>query len=334
MHFALDEQIVSQPSALRTLLAYPHVPTLDANRPLIFTGIGTSLHACRVAAYWAWLLSDGEVQPLAINAHDLALSAPVPMNAQVVVVSHRGTKRLSLAALERARGRGAVTVAIVGEGAPEPGAHTVIRTCPNERSGVHTVSYTTALTVLGQLVAGMLGERGAQLSTALSTVPDAIEQTLTKPAPVAIAEQLAGREPLLIAGWGLDAITADEAALKIKEGTYQWAEGLETEQALHGPPAAMRAGMGAITITPATDDGGRIATLRTLLADLHVSAFTCGEHDEDLPFAPIDPLARPLVSIVPLQRLTAEIARLNHSNPDMIHRDVEPWSNAMGKIVL
>ena len=48
MNFALDTQIASQPAAIARVLAQVEVPTLDAGRPLIFAGIGTSLHACRI----------------------------------------------------------------------------------------------------------------------------------------------------------------------------------------------------------------------------------------------------------------------------------------------
>lgn len=335
MHFALDDQIASQPQAIRSLLARIQVPALDGNRPLIFTGIGTSLHACSIAALWVSELTSGQVRPAVIHAHDLALSAPINARDQIIVVSHRGTKRFPGAVLVRARSVGATTVAVVGEGAPEPQADAVIRTCPDERSGTHTVSYTTALTALGRLVAQLAhGDQGSLFTAALESVPAAIEQALAQDAPVTAARQLEGREPILVAGVGLDAITGREAALKIKEGTYQWAEGMETENALHGPPAAMRAGMAGLTITPAADDAGRTEDLRTTFSGLGVISLTCGTVDEDLRFPSVHPLVRPLVSIVPLQRLTAELARLKQTNPDDIHRDVEPWKTAIGRVTL
>ncbi len=270
-----------------------------------------------------------------MHAHDLALSAPLNARDQVVLVSHRGTKRFPNAVLARARSVGASTVAIVGENAPLPQADMVIRTCPDEKSGTHTVSYTTALTALGCLVAQLArGEQGRLFMDALGSVPAAIEQVLAQPAPVAAAQQLEGHEPVLFAGVGLDAITAFEAALKIKEGTYQWAEGMETENALHGPPAAMRAGMVGITITPGIDDGNRTQELRATFADLGVISLTCGTTEEELRFPSVHQLVRPLVAIVPLQRLTAELARLKQTNPDDIHRDVEPWATAMGRVTL
>jgi len=55
--FNLDRQIASAPEALRKILTTVEVPKLDGNRPIIFTGIGTSLHAARVAAGWVTCLS-------------------------------------------------------------------------------------------------------------------------------------------------------------------------------------------------------------------------------------------------------------------------------------
>ncbi len=332
--FALDGQIASQPASIREVLARRQVPSLDAGRPFIFAGIGTSLHACRVAARWLFELSGGHIHPMVFNAHDLALTVPLSSQDQVIVVSHRGTKVFPRAALTRARQHGATTVAITSIDAPEQDAEYVIRTCLGESSSTHTVSYTTALAALAQLVAQIVGDAGLQFSAELQQVPDFIAQILAQPAPVQLAQRLVTCEPLLLTGVGLDAITAAEAALKLKEGTYTWAEGMETEGALHGPPAAWRAGMGAITLTPAGDDGQRTQRLRISLQELGVIAITCGDESEDLWFPHIHPLVRPLVTIVPLQRLAAEIARIKQTNPDSIHTDVEPWKTVMQNIIL
>ena len=334
MQFALDDQIASQPAAIRNLLQRIQVPTLDRSRPVIFTGIGTSLHACMIAAQWTTELSAGALRPTVVNAHDLALSAPIRAGDQVVVVSHRGNKRFPNEVLAKAQKVGATTIAISGEETNQIAADVVLRTCPGERSGTHTVSYVTALAALGRLVAALIGPDAEILTSALESVPAAITDTLAFPAPIQQAEVLSGHEPILVVGAGLDAVTAYEAALKIKEGTYQWAEGMSIEQALHGPPGAFRIGMGAITITPMEEDGGRTQTLRTVLKDLGVTTLTCGVQDEDLRFASVPRLVRPLVAIVPLQRVVAEMARIRKTNPDAIHRDVEPWNTAMARIAL
>jgi glucosamine--fructose-6-phosphate aminotransferase (isomerizing) len=334
MKFALDTQIASQPASLREVLKLRQVPTLDASRPLIFAGIGTSWHACRVAARWLFELSGGQIHPTVLNAHDLALTAPISAQDQVIVVSHRGSKTFPRMALTRARQQGATTVVITSIDAPEQDADYVIRTCPGERSSTHTVSYTTALAALAQLVAQIVGAAGSQLSAELERVPDYIEQILAQPAPIELAQRLATCEPLLLTGVGRDAITAAEAALKFKEGSYTWAEGMETENALHGPPAVLRAGMGAIVITPAGEDGQRTQMLLHALQTLGVITLTCGDAHEDLWFPSMHPLVRPLVSIVPLQRMVAELARIKGSNPDNLHRELEPWTTVIDTIVL
>ncbi|HKS48959.1 MAG TPA: hypothetical protein VJT49_28400 [Amycolatopsis sp.] len=85
--------------------------------------------------------------------------------------------------------------------------------------------------------------------------------------------------------------------------------------------------MGSVT------DQGRTATLRGLLAELGSNFVTCGDADDDLWFANTDPWLRPFTSIVPLQRLTAELARVRGTD-DTLHGNVEPWWSAMTKLEL
>lgn len=334
-HFAYDEQIASQPAAVADVLARVAPPQLDPARPVVFTGVGTSLHACRVAAAWVAELSEGAIRPSAVGAYDLATERTLRLGDQVVVVSHRGTKRFPGEVLARASEAGATTVLITGYGAPDPlPADHVLRTCPDERASTHTVSYTTALTALGLLVARMFGEAGRELLNALAGVPDALKRTLALPAPVGLVSRLEGRCPALFAGWGLDAVIADEAALKYLEGTYTWAVGMAVEEALHGPPAAFDSRMAAVILTPGLDEGGRTEELRAMLAELGAALLTWGDTGEDLRFAPVHRLARPLVSVVPVQRLVAEIARASDTNPDTTRADLEPWASAIARVRL
>jgi glucosamine--fructose-6-phosphate aminotransferase (isomerizing) len=292
MRFALDDQIAAQPEAVARIVSH-EMPCLDASRPVVFTGIGTSLHAARVAAAWTWLVSGGRVRATAVDAHHLALCYPLTADDQVVVISHRGYKRYPQAALAKAKAVGATAIAIVGADAPDQNADATVRTCPNETSGTFTVSYLSSLAALAGMVASVSGPQSERFAAALRAVPEALRQTLVVPAPVEVALACAGSEPLLLVGFDLDAVTADEAALKIKEGARLWAEAMSTEFALHGTPAAYRPGMNVITITPGTDDQGRMATLRALLAEIGARVWTCGEADEQLPFARTDPGCAP-----------------------------------------
>jgi len=334
--FAHDEQIASQPAAVQEALGRIEAPALDPARPVIFTGIGTSLHAGRIAAQWTAILSGGAVRPHAVEAHDLAGRAPLRAADQVVVVSHRGSKRFPNAVLDRARSVGTRTVAVTGEGPHEPDADTVLRTCPGERAATHTVSYLTALVALGRLVAGLLGEAAARpLTEALAATPALLDRAVEAPAPTDAAARLAERAPLLVAGFGLDAVTAGEGALKIKEGAYLWAEGMSAEAALHGPAAVYQDPAAMLTIVPADDDGGRIGQLQQLGNDLGLPVLTCAsEPNADLWFPEAPALVQPMLAIVPLQRLVAELARVRATNPDTIRTDEEPWASAMKRIAL
>src|SRR5438552_3223969 len=192
MKFRYDTQIESQPDAVEAVLRRP-LPRLDPSRPLLFCGQGTSLHAARVAAAWAGYPA------LAVESQDVALRTGVPPGAQVVVVSHSGGG-FTPAVLRQARAAGAPTFAVCSDAAPADADH-VVRTCPPERAQTHTVSYVTALAALGQM-----------LGLDPSSAPRLLRDALAEPAPVDVARRLAGKDPLLVTGFGLDAIAAAGAA--------------------------------------------------------------------------------------------------------------------------
>jgi len=138
IRFAFDEQIASQPDAVQAVLEGARPPEIDPARPVLFAGQGTSLHACRVAAAWcrsreAEALRSTLCSGRAVEAHELALRLPIRPLDQVVVVTHGGRGRFAAAVLAKARSAGARTFAVVGEGAPEPQADEVVRTCAEER---------------------------------------------------------------------------------------------------------------------------------------------------------------------------------------------------------
>ncbi len=331
-HFAFDDQVKSQADAVAAAMGAEMEVRLDPSRPILFSGIGTSLHACRVAAYWVAELSGGTLRPLAVEAHELALHGRFRPQDQLVVVSHRGTKRFPNELLARAGAAGATTILVTGLGAPHPRAEFVLRTCPDESASTHTVSYVTALAVLGRLVATSLQDR--DFADHLTQIPTAMRETLAQPPPTGIPPRLINREPILITGFGIDEITADEAALKFKEGAYLYAEGMSQELALHGTPAVFDPRMAAILIQPGRDDGGRAPELRALLEKLGVMVLSCGTESADLGFATTGYLLRPFVAIIPLQRLVGELARRRGSNPDTTRGDVEPWKSAIPTVHL
>ena len=315
MRFLYDEQIASQPQAVQEVLADPLPPgLLDPGRPLVFAGLGSSLHAARIAAWWVAELTGGRSRPAALDAHELHFRGPLQAGEQLVVVSHRGARGLTGRLLARAREAGVRTILVAARGAPSA-ADALVETCPPETAETHSVSFTTALVRLGQL-ATLVCSNGAHLSAALREVPSLLGQALALPAPIEAAQKLLGRGPLVLGGFGLDALLAEEAALKLKEAACVWATGTSTELLLHGPVAALSGLMGAITFTPMGDDGGRTTALRSILGTLGVAELRCGP-GEELPFPSGDELVRPLAGAIAVQRLAAELARLLGTNPDL-----------------
>ncbi|MGW0854329.1 SIS domain-containing protein [Streptomyces sp. NPDC002690] len=331
-----SRHVAQAPSVVAELVgddgAAGDVPALDPDRPLVLAGIGTSLHACRVAATWIRRLSGGQLRPAALDAHDLALTESLTPRDQVVVVSHRGTKQYPNEVLRKANAVGATTVCVTGRGSALPEATTVLRTCDQERASTHSVSYLASLAVLGRLAAGLLGpERSKELTTALRATPEAMRRTLDMDlAPRAVdALVRSAPHPVLVAGGGLDAITADEAALKIKEGTYRWTEGLHTEFALHGTPAVFSSSTTGFLIRPTAPDGGRTDALAGYLGALDAPVLISdSDPAADLPFADVPELARPFVTVLPFLRLVAAAAGELGSSPDLTHLEAEPWATA------
>jgi glutamine---fructose-6-phosphate transaminase (isomerizing) len=248
--FNLDRQIASAPEAMRRILADAvDLPELDHGRPIIFTGIGTSLHAARVAAGWISMLTGGKIRAQALDAHDVGTWAPLRPDDQVIVISHRGPKIFPTAALARARAAGASTIAIVGQTAPKQDADHTLRTCANETAGTFTVSYLSSLAVLARLVAQFDTSADQAFSDAIEALPDAVQETIGLGNPAAAAA-VSNAETLLIVGFGLDLPTAQEAALEIKEGALQRTEAMSPEFALHGIPATVHPRLSAALIEP------------------------------------------------------------------------------------
>ena len=330
--FAYEAQLAAIPDAVARLVSRADYPKLDPGRAIIFCGVGTSLHAARVAADWVARLTSGRARPLAIDAHDVGSGAtPLLPTDQVVVISHRGTKTFPRAVLARATEIGCATIAVAGEAAPEQQAQATVRTCPNETAGTFSVSYQASLAALAGIIAVTFPRETATFTAGLAELPGALAATLAMQPEPALVEALAAATPILISGFGPDFTTAQEAALKIKEGAWLWTEAMSPEFAIHGTPASYHPDMSGIVIVPDLDDGGRSLLLVDVLKrlDLKVVA-TCGTGAADLTFAPPPhPLLRPFLAILPFHQLTAELARLRGTDPDTLHGHREPWKGVM-----
>ena len=258
----------------------------------------------------------------------------IKVGDQLVVISHRGTKIFPTASQKAARAAGAARiVAVVGQGAPVQDADLTLRTCGDETARTFSVSYLASLAALARIAAAYVPEQSAPFTAALDSLPGLLAGALAMPLDRRFVHGLGRSRTILISGFADDLPTAQEAALKIKEGAWLWTEAMSPEFALHGTPASYAPEMSAIVLLPAADDGGRSRELCRVLSALGLApVVTCGDADSgaDIAFPePGHPLLRPFLAILPFHRLTSALAAELGTDPDSLHGDREPWAEVM-----
>jgi len=335
------EAIHAQPELLGQVLAQraeiEHAADAVARKERVtFVGIGTSLHAARVAESWTREFSAGRFlahceQSFELVHHPIAFGA----GDAVIVITHTGTTTASLEALRMARAAGALTVMITGHVSGSTiadavrGADFHIQTCEQEVAFAYTKSYTTALAVLALLIARMIERKNLLAATSplatLERLPHLLRQALElEPAARDLAHRVAPLARIEIFGSGAAWATASEAALKIKEACYIAAEGFETEEILHGPFSETDARgslVGLFTGGP-TDERGRqiLRAAGELKMPRAAIAVPSANHDlsaEQILLVPEAPewLAA-FVHLIPLQLLTYFLALERGVSPD------------------
>jgi glucosamine--fructose-6-phosphate aminotransferase (isomerizing) len=225
----MRETMRGQPAELARLLdddaAVADVAGRLRGREVLVVGTGTSWHAANQGAR---LLRMAGVPATAAQSSEVALEDPGPAPGSVLVaLTHTGRrKRFTAAAIDRAREQGAEVVQISGQGVEDADLVTVAQ----ERSAAYTASHLGALLRLAQLARALGADLGA-----LDRVPDAVDRALSAPLGLgAPPERL-----MELTGGGINAWTAAEGALKIREAAYVASEGLPVEQFLHGPAVAL-----------------------------------------------------------------------------------------------
>ena len=275
------EAVFAQPEWLRRVPVDQRLP----DRRILFTGCGTSFHAAQTG---------GD----AVQALELVLQPKRDADV-LVAVSHEGTTRLTLEAVQAWPGETWLVTGAPDSPLAQECDHVVVATPEIEKSWCHTGSYTCAVTAL----AALLGQD-------VSELPDAVTEELERPA---LSSE---HERFLIAGAGSAWPTAQEAALKLREGAFVAAEAHHTEQLLHGHLAAVDESVRCFVLE---GDGLRSAErARAALGALR-------ELGCDVEFVPT---RHPVVDIVRFQLLTLALAEARGVNPDHIRTDDPRWKRA------
>jgi glutamine---fructose-6-phosphate transaminase (isomerizing) len=312
----MRETMWAQPDLLAIVLA-EEAPARTAadrlrGRRVFLVGTGTSWHAAGIGAEW---FRAAGVDAVAVQAADAATGGPAPGPGDgLVLLSHRGTKRYTGQVLDAARRAGAEIVLVSGRQNPEAD----LRTSDPEQSAAFTASHLAAMARLAQMARTL----GAELGP-LQKVPETVSSILSGPwQTIAPPKRL-----LQFTGAGINAWTAAEAALKVRETAYVAADGLSVEQLLHGPSVAL----GPDDTLVAFDGGGALSERLTELAGL-VGAFGAGVHvirrDE------LGELLSPFALTAAAQRIALEAAEQLGTDPDSFGRDLPGRAEAIANVEL
>ena len=307
---------------------------LTKARRVILTAQGTALHAAMIGEY---MLEDlAKVTSVAEYASEFRYRNPIIEEGTVVIaVSQSGETADTLAALNEAKERGALSLGVinvVGSSiARETDAGVYLRVGP-EIGVASTKAFTGQVAVLSMITLFMARRRQmsadqcARFIDELESIPAKIERVLQQDSLIRkVAEKYCERENWLFLGRGYNYPTALEGALKLKEISYIHAEGMPAAEMKHGPIALINDGMPAVFIA---NKGRQYDKVLNNIAEVrarggHVIAVaTEGDNEirkvaEDVLYVPeiVEPLS-PMLTVIPLQLIAYHAAVIRGHDVD------------------
>jgi glutamine---fructose-6-phosphate transaminase (isomerizing) len=331
----LRDEILEQPEvAARFLARAPEVvgplAAAIASRGIdhvVIAARGTSDHAAIYAQYVLGIrhgLSVGLGTPSVISLYG---GEPRLDRSLVIGISQSGASPDVVGVVTAGRRQGAPTLAITNDPASPlaTAAETTIDLGAGpERAVAATKTYTTQLLAIAALSAALSGDPGDAAD--LEALPDALASTLAlEPEVIAMAEEQAHADRLLVLARGYEYATAREWALKLKELARVFADPYSAADFEHGPLALLEPGVPALaTVRPGPARDGVVALLRRLRGDLGADLAVASDDAETLAEArwPLRLPAGtpewlgPIVSIVPGQLHALHLTRARGLDPE------------------
>ncbi len=253
----------------------------------------------------------------------------VGRNTLVIAVSQSGETADTLEAVRHARSQKAwvlaVTNTIGSTISRESDAAFYTRGGPEVAvaSTKAVMTQITAMYVVGLYLAQVRGTRDADEVRAhlrdLRSIPDLVQEVLDRMEPVReLARSLATEERVLFLGRHVGYPMALEGALKLKELAYIGAEGFPAGEIKHGPIALVEKGTPVVVIAPRHALQAKLVNnvqevrargARTIVIATDGDESVTPYADEVIRIPDTKSLLTPLLTLVPLQVLSAEIAR-------------------------
>ncbi len=328
-------EIREQPAALRRLLEhageYAAVATQAVRRgsPLVrMVGHGSSDNAASYGVYAFGLLPGWTALRDSISL-SVYYGAQVDVRGSGVIgLSQSGQTPDVLEYVERARARGALTIALTNEpgSALAEAAEAVLPLAAgSEHAVAATKTYTNQVAALA-LLAGFAAGRGSELVDGITRTADLLEELLPvlerRASELAVSLAFVGR--MFVIGRGPEFATAREISLKLLETCRVAAEPLTATDLVHGPVAAIDGLFPVWTIASADESlpavreaaaRARAAGALLIASGTAAKEIADAEHHLPVPAPPLS-LLTPLLSVAPGQLLAWALAQARGLDPD------------------
>lgn len=339
--------IESQPSLVERLLADGHSVTEAAARlrgagRIYLVGTGTSFHSAQVGEH---LFRSAGMASQAIPAFEFAQYRPhlAPDDA-LIVISHRGVKQFSAAALDGFRAQSSRWVVITGEGSPLHGAG-VLTTAPQEISSVHTASHVGTMVRLAQLAVAVARDTGRGVpmwEAMLRLLPETVAAGVAARSRCEeVIADLALDRPSHFIGGGPAWANASEGALKLREAAHVQAEGHQLENFLHGPLISVEAGQTVFVIAepgPGLDRTIEISRALTMIGTRLVGVGSGSDQLDGVPASiaihRLPEVLAPIANVILLQWIAYLAAARRGVDPDVFRADESAYAHAIKSLQL
>ena len=331
----LRGRLVSQQALLQLGGIASYKNTLANAKRIIILGCGTSWHAGLVAEY---IFEEFARIPVEVEyASEFRYRNPVINEGDIVIpVSQSGETADTLAAIELAKSKGAIILAVcnvVGSSIART-AHAGVYTHAGPEIGVaSTKAFTTQVSVLSMIALMVAHQKGTinedtyrSLLVDMELLPKHLQSIITQNQSIQkIATLFKDAANFLYLGRGYNFPVALEGALKLKEISYIHAEGYPAAEMKHGPIALIDENMPVIVI--ATKKGhydkivsniqeikSRKGKIIGIVTEGDKTVKDLADHSIEVPET-LESLT-PLLTTIPLQLLSYHIAVMLGKNVD------------------
>jgi glutamine---fructose-6-phosphate transaminase (isomerizing) len=231
-------------------------------KDVLLLGMGTSLHAAMIGEY---VIEDWAGIPArAADASEFRYRRPtVGSNTLDVVITQSGETADTLVAMQQAKERGAVTVAVTNviassaardaDGAIYLHSGPEIGVASTKTLHAHMVSLYLLAMRLATVHGRVSLERRQELVESLRVLPEQVRAILARDKEIQkLADKYSKYSNFMYAGRGLGYPVALEGALKLKEISYIHAEGTSGGELKHGPIALLDENFPVVAICTAS----------------------------------------------------------------------------------